>query len=247
MKIAIIGYGQMGQLLEKLAPDYGMEVVAIIDPQRGNQISAASLASAEVCLDFTWPEAVLANAKKIINLKKNLVIGTTGWQKDLPKIVEMAEQQQVGVIYSNNFSIGMNSFFLLVEKAAQLMNQLPQYDAFGYELHHNKKKDSPSGTATSLAKIVTNNLERKNIAQFDRLQRKIEPQEFHLASIRSGNIPGTHLIGFDSAADSIELKHTARNREGFAQGALQAADWIFGKEGIYDFQEIFYQILMAKA
>jgi len=247
MKIAIIGYGQMGQLLEKLAPEFGMEVVAIIDPNRNNEISESTLSQAEICLDFTQPEAVWVNAEKIIKLGKNLVIGTTGWQKDLPRIKQLAEQYQVGVIYSNNFSIGMNTFFLLVEKAAKLMNKLPQYDAFGYEMHHNKKQDSPSGTASSLAKIVTDNLERKEIAQFDRLQRKIQPQEFHLASIRSGNIPGTHLIGFDSAADTIELKHTARNREGFALGALQAAAWLGTKEGVYDFQEIFYQILMDKA
>jgi len=247
MKIAIIGYGQMGKLLERLALAQGWEVTSIIDPTLGNEISEETIGNADVCLDFTLPTAVMDNARKIAALKKNLVIGTTGWQEHLLEMAQLAKANKVGIIYGSNFSIGMNTFFLLVEKASKLMNQLPQYDTFGYEMHHNNKQDSPSGTAKSLAKIVTDNLDRKSESQFEKLDRKIRAEEFHLASIRSGNIPGTHLIGFDSTADTIELKHTARNREGFAQGALQAAAWVNNKTGLYDFQEIFFEILMDKA
>ncbi len=246
MKIAIIGYGQMGKLIEKIAPDFGLEVVSKIDPILENEITEESIKDAEVCIDFSLPNSVLPNARKIANLRKNLVIGTTGWQEHFAEIEQLSKKFGIGIIYGSNFSIGMNTFFLIVENAAKLMNQLPQYDAFGYEMHHNKKQDSPSGTAKTLADIVINNLDRKTIRQYEKLDRKINPEEFHFPSIRCGNIPGTHTIGFDSMADTIELKHTARNREGFAQGAIQAAKWINDKKGMFNFQKIFYEILMDK-
>jgi 4-hydroxy-tetrahydrodipicolinate reductase len=246
MKIAIIGYGQMGKLIEKLAPDFGLEVVCVIDPILNTEITEKNIIDADVCIDFSLPNSILSNTKKIAKLRKNLVIGTTGWQEHFYEIEQLSKNHEIGIIYASNFSIGMNTFFLIVENAAKLMNQLPQYDAFGYEMHHNKKQDSPSGTAKTLADIIIANLDKKTSQQFEKLDRKIAPEEFHFASIRSGNIPGTHTIGFDSMADTIELKHTARNREGFAQGAIQAAKWINGKTGIYNFQEIFYEILMDK-
>ena len=246
MKIAIIGYGQMGKLLESLAAANDIEVVAIIDPKLNNEISAETISEADVCIDFTLPSTAVDNAEKIAKLGKNLVIGTTGWLSELPKIREIATENKVGIIYGSNFSVGMNTFFHIVENAAKLANSLDKYDLFGYELHHNKKQDSPSGTAKTLTDIVLKNINRKEQAQFDKLDRKIQENEFHFASIRSGNIPGTHVIGFDSTADTIELKHTARNREGFAIGALKAANWINNKQGIYDFKNIFFEMLMAK-
>lgn len=246
MKIAIIGYGQMGKLIEQLAKADNIEISAIIDPTLGNEISEKSLNNADVCIDFTIPSVAISNAEKIAKLGKNIVIGTTGWLENIEKMKQIAAENSIGIIYGSNFSVGMNTFFHIVENAAQLLNSLENYDAFGYEMHHNKKQDSPSGTAKTLSDIILKNIDRKTKAQFDKLDRKIESDEFHLASIRSGNIPGTHVIGFDSSADTIELKHTARNREGFAFGALKAADWINDKTGLYNFKDIFFEMLLDK-
>lgn len=245
MKIAIIGYGQMGKLIERLATEQKIEVVSIIDPNLEKVIDAESLKDADVCIDFSLPDAVLKNCKQIAKLKKNIVIGTTGWSEHLNEISQIAQDNNIGIIYGSNFSIGMNTFFHIVANAAELINQIDNYDLFGYEMHHNKKVDSPSGTAKTLAEIVLDKVDRKETAQYDKLDRKIDDEEFHLASIRSGDIPGTHVIGFDSSADTIELKHTARSRDGFALGAISAAKWIEHKTGIYNFQDIFFQMLMG--
>lgn len=246
LRIALIGYGQMGKMLEKLAPEQGCVVTKIFDPnisQYAQEISADTLQDVDVCIDFTTPSGVIGNIDLVSSAGKNIVVGTTGWLNDLSNIENMIRLKKTGLIYSSNFSIGMNLFFLLAEKASSLIGPAGIYDVFGYELHHKKKVDSPSGTAKDLAEIVRENFPNKKSVVYDKLDRKIEESEFHFASVRGGSIPGTHVIGFDSAFDTIELKHTARNREGFAVGALRAAHWINGKEGVYDFQDIFSEIL----
>jgi 4-hydroxy-tetrahydrodipicolinate reductase len=243
LKIALIGYGRMGQLLEELAPQNNCKIVAKIDPQLGNEITANNLQDAEVCIDFSTPQAAFTNIKKLTELGKTVVVGTTGWQERLTEVKKMVMEADTGLVFGSNFSVGMNLFFRINEATAQLMNEVEAYDVLGYEMHHNHKQDSPSGTALKLANILLDNISRKKKLQLDRVQRKIVADELHFASLRGGDIPGTHSVIYDSVADSIELKHSARNRQGFALGALKAALWIKDKQGCYDFSEVFLQLL----
>ena len=197
----------------------------------------------DLCIDFTNPESVIKKIEKISKFKKNIVVGTTGWYNDLDNVKEIVDKSGIGFIYATNFSIGVNMFFKIVENAAKIVNKIEDYDIFGYELHHNKKVDSPSGTAKTIGNILIKNIDRKEKLVFDKLDRKIKPEELHIASIRSGSIPGTHVVGFDSSADTIELSHVARNREGFALGAVMAAQWINGKKGFYDIDDLMKEII----
>lgn len=205
IKFHLIGYGKMGKLVEKAALSRNHEIV--------------DLENADVCIDFTTPEAVLDTLKKIAPLKKNVVIGTTGWQQHLPEVEELVKEYQIGLLHSPNFSLGVNLFMQVVEEAAKKFLAYPDYQVGALELHHSEKKDAPSGTALSLAKKIG------------------KPVEF--ASVRCGNFPGTHSIFFDSKADLITLTHEARSREGFALGAVRAAEWLQGKKGIYTMEDIF--------
>lgn len=250
MRIALIGYGKMGKEVEKAAKMRGIEIVAIIDPNaepksgRFREITAAALMNADVAIDFTTPAAVAENIRKASGLGKNMVVATTGWHDKLEEARHIVQSTGTGLIYSSNFSIGVNVYFRIIEEAAKLFNKVDAYDVYGFEEHHNQKVDSPSGTAKTAADILLRNIERKKKAVYDKLDRKIEPDELHFASIRAGSIPGTHAVGFDSEADTIELKHTARNRSGFAAGALMAAEWIQGKRGFYtmnDFMQDYFK------
>jgi len=240
----------MGALVRKLAIEKGYEVNAIIDPSDGNathkEITLAALKDVDVCIEFSSANAVVDNVKKIAALGKAHVLATTGWYDKLAevrKIIENSNIPNTGFIYSTNFSIGVNVFFRLVEDAAKIINNLPDYDIFGYELHHNRKADSPSGTAKTLAELIVANVDRKKKIIYDKIDRKISGDELHFASIRGGDIPGTHVIGFDSTADTIELKHTARNREGFALGSIMAADWVFGKKGFFEIKDMIKDVV----
>ncbi len=250
MKIALIGYGKMGKELEKAARQRGLEVAAIIDPAVSEggifhrQINDSSLKNAEVAIDFTTPHSAIENLGKVAALKKNMVMATTGWYDRINEAKKIVDETGIGFIYSSNFSIGVNAYFRIVEEAAKLFDKVESYDVYGYELHHNQKADSPSGTARSVAEILSKNIRRKDKIQYDKVDRKIEPSELHFASIRAGWIPGTHVAGFDSEADTIEIKHVARNRGGFASGALMAAEWISGKKGFFtinDFMKDFFK------
>ena len=246
MNIAIIGYGKMGREIEKIAKLKGINVISIIDPN-GNgthrQIDEESMRNVDVCIDFTSPDAVIGNIEKISSFRKNIVVGTTGWHAKLNKAKSIANKNRIGLVYASNFSIGVNLFYRIVENAARLANKIEDYDVYGYELHHNRKIDSPSGTAKTIGDILVKNIRRKSRLIFDRIDRKIAANELHFASIRAGSIPGTHVVGFDSSADTIELKHEARNREGFALGAIMAAKWINGKKGFYTVDDLMKNIL----
>ncbi|MCD4820041.1 MAG: 4-hydroxy-tetrahydrodipicolinate reductase [Candidatus Cloacimonetes bacterium] len=243
LKICLIGYGQMGKLIKYIATKNDCQIVSIIDPILNNKIDEENLKDCDVCIDFTAPDFVKENIIKIAKFKKNIVIGTTSWYSEITKIREIAEKNNIGIIYGSNFSLGMNLFFKIVEQTTQIMNNSNDYDVFGYEIHHHKKVDSPSGTAKQISNIILENIKNKNIAQYEKLDRKIHNEEFHFSSIRGGNVPGIHSICFDSPADTIELKHTARNREGLALGALKAAHWIKNKTGLYEFSSVFSEIL----
>ncbi len=249
LNIAIIGYGKMGRTIETLAHEKGICVKSIIDPfieKQGkiyNEINKESLDGVDVCIDFTCPDVLIDNVKKIAALKKNIVVGTTAWYDKAEQVKNIIKDNNTGFIYAHNFSIGVNLLFRITAHAAKLFNKFPQYDEYAYELHHNQKVDSPSGTAVKLGEVLIKNLDRKKKLVTTRLDRKIEPDELHFASVRTGTIPGTHVIGFDSLADTIEIKHTARGRTGFADGALSAAQWINEKKGYYNFEDMMDEII----
>jgi 4-hydroxy-tetrahydrodipicolinate reductase len=224
--LAIVGCGKMGQLIDRLAPEHGFEVRARFDG--GNNASAQALShetlrGVDVAVDFTTPQAAPENIRRLALLGVNAVVGTTGWLEQLPAAREAVEQGKTGLVWAPNFSVGVNLFLEAVAHAAALFAKHQEYEAWGWEIHHAAKRDALSGTLKKLA-------EEMRAAGYAR------PVE--LSANRAGAHPGTHEIGFDSAADTITLRHTARSREGFAHGALRAARWIAGKKGFFEFNEI---------
>lgn len=247
MKLSIIGYGKMGQLIEQAALDRGVEVVSSIDPfhpeATHKEFSDDAMKGVDVCICFSQPAVALENMGDICRWKKQAVIGTTGWVDQMESVEKMVNDAGVGMVYSSNFSIGVNIFFRLIELAGQVMNKFDVYDVLGYEAHHNRKLDSPSGTAVTISNLLLENIERKTSVFEEKLDRKIEPGELHFASMRGGNIPGTHAVLFDSDFDTIEMKHTARSRTGFAVGAVLAAEWIQDKKGMFTEADMMKQLL----
>ncbi len=246
MKIALIGYGRLGKEIETIARQRGISVVRI-DPNTKDAdypaISAESLRGVDVAIDGTHPDAVLDNITKAASLGVNLVVCTTGWYDRMDEVSSIVKKNNIGLIWSGNFSIGMNIFFGLVRNAAALADKIPEYDVLVHELHHAKKADSPSGTAAMIGKIVLDAMPRKTAVVTDRLDRPIAPNEVHVSSTRGGHIPGIHEVIFDSPADTIELKHTARSRAGFASGALLAAEFIRGRKGVYSTDDLMASLL----
>jgi 4-hydroxy-tetrahydrodipicolinate reductase len=228
MKIAIVGYGKMGRMIERLALERGIAVTLKLDEFNNANftgITAENFRDVDVAIDFSTPSTVVGNIERIAALGVNLVIGTTGWQPQMPHVKSIVEKHTIGLIWSPNYSIGVNAFFRIVNAAARLLANEPQYEAWAWEIHHSAKKDAPSGT---LMKLLDEMCEAGYERQVD------------VASNRAGTIAGTHEIGFDSAADTITLRHTARSREGFALGALKAAEWIAGKKGFHEFGDILF-------
>jgi 4-hydroxy-tetrahydrodipicolinate reductase len=246
MKIALIGYGKMGRQVESVAAGRGHDVILRVDPKAVNADSSQcheDIRNADVCIEFTHPNSVVDNIRTIVDFKTPLVTGTTGWFDRIDEVRKWVEDSGTGFVFAPNFSLGMNLFFKIVEQAADIMNRFKSYDISGTEIHHNAKADAPSGTAKVISKILIDRIDRKREAVYNLGNRKIEPYELHFTSQRIGSVPGIHKIIFDSTADTLELSHSARNREGFALGAVTAAEWIAGKKGFYSFSEIIEQIL----
>ncbi len=247
MKLSIIGYGKMGQLIEQAALERGAEVISTIDPfnpkASHKSVSEESMNGVDVCICFSQPDAAMGNIADACRWKKQVVVGTTGWVDKMSEVEVMVNENNVGLVYSSNFSIGVNIFFRLIELAGQVMNKFDVYDILGYEAHHNRKIDSPSGTAVTISNIRLDNIDRKTTVFEEKLDRKIDPHELHFSSMRGGNIPGTHAVLFDSEFDTIELKHTARSRTGFAVGSVIAAEWIQDKKGLFTEADMMKQLL----
>lgn len=216
--LALIGYGKMGRMLDQLALEYGFTVTARRDIGREE-----SLSGADVAIEFSTPAAVLSNVKLAADAGIPLVIGTTGWLDHLDQVKALT--QASGAVWSPNYSVGVNVFFRAVQETARLLKDEKEYGAWAWEIHHSTKKDAPSGT---LLKAV----ETMRQAGFER--------PIDVSSNRAGAHPGTHEIGFDSMADTITLRHSARSREGFARGALKAAQWIAGRKGFHEFTEVLF-------
>jgi len=230
--LAIVGCGKMGRLVERLADEYGFSLSARFSHANIASLSRETLNGAGVAIEFTNPSGAPENIRRLAALGVNCVCGTTGWYEELPQIREVIASSHTGLVYGANFSVGVNLFLEVVARAAQLFAQHPEYEAWGWEIHHSAKKDAPSGTLTKLA-------EEMRGAGFT--------GPLTLSSNRAGAHIGTHEIGFDSSADTITLRHTARSREGFARGALQAARWIGGKKGVFEFREILAELQSSAA
>jgi 4-hydroxy-tetrahydrodipicolinate reductase len=242
MNITLIGFGKMGRMVASLAAP-AHTIASIIDPTAPDathrNIDAAALQNTDVVIDFSHPTVVLSNVGLVAPFKKNIVMGTTGWYGQLEAVRQIITQYGIGFLYSSNFSIGVQLFLKLVERAGQLFNTFEQYDVFAHEFHHRQKADSPSGTALSVGKALLKTMPRKREILSDTSHEKIAPDRLHLTSTRGGFVPGTHEVYFDSEADTVEIRHTARGRAGFASGALRAAEWLNGKKGFFTMEDIF--------
>lgn len=231
MKIALIGYGKMGRMVEAVARRRGLEIgptLDIADNEGGLGITRDSMAGVDVAIEFSQPDAVVANIAAAARAGVNLVVGTTGWDAERSRVETIVAENGIGLVHASNFSVGMNLFFEIVDRASRVAARVSGYDPFLAEEHHRAKKDAPSGTALTLRGIVA--------AHF-------EGSRLEIASVRAGHIPGNHTAGFDSEADTIVLEHRARNRQGFAEGAVMAARWIAGKRGLFDFRTVFKEII----
>jgi len=236
MKIALLGYGAMGKEIDRIALERGHEISGRFDIETP---ASNTTLNGDVAIDFSSAGAVSYNTQLCAECGINLVIGTTGWNSERENIETIVTNTGIGIVYGSNFSVGMQLFFRIVERAAELVNGTPEYDVLLHELHHHRKADSPSGTALSLADIVLQNVTRKQSVLPETSHGRIAPDVLHVTSSRIGEITGTHTLYMDSLADTIELTHRAKNRSGFALGAVLAAEWIAGKNGFHDFTDIF--------
>ena len=229
MKIALIGRGAMGKLIERLATEKGHEIGVAIDDADAS-LSASDLAGklkdVEVAIDFTTASAVRRNVEACLEADVSLVEGTTGWNAERDVIQKIVTDGDGSFVFGANFSIGVNLFYRIVDHASELFAKFAEYETFIEEQHHSRKKDAPSGTALKIKDIVAKHITK----------------DFSVSATRAGNIPGTHRVGFDGPADQILLEHTARSREGFAYGAILAAEWIIGKKGFYEFGAVMDEI-----
>lgn len=251
MKIALLGYGKMGRFIEGLAQSAGDEVVLIVDEHNRADIQPVDLRAADVIIEFTRPEAAIPNIDLALAAGVPIVVGTTGWLNDLPEVSKRVTAKGGGLFWASNFSIGVNVFFAAAERLGALLGEYGGYSAAVTEIHHTQKLDAPSGTGITLAETVA-----EQLADYDswslaavnspvpqaRIAPATAPKEGTIAlpisSIREEGVPGTHHLTLQSSVDTIELKHTAHSREGFARGALTAARWLVGKQGVFTMKDL---------
>jgi 4-hydroxy-tetrahydrodipicolinate reductase len=229
MKIALLGYGKMGQVIERIALERGHEIVLKKDEFN----TYDGLSNADVAIDFSVPTAAVANISNSFHANVPVISGTTGWLEHYDEMLALCKEKNGGFISSSNFSLGVNIFFELNEYLAKIMSKLDSYSVEMEEIHHTQKLDAPSGTAISLAKGVIENSSYTNWTL-----ENPEPNQIHIETKRIGTVPGTHTVTYNSAVDAIEIKHTAHNREGFALGAVIAAEWIVGKHGVFTMKDV---------
>ena len=226
MNLAIVGYGKMGRLIEQFAPQYEGQVKLRLDIDNNAKfegLTKGNFCGIDAAIEFSTPSSAPENIERLAQLGVNVVVGTTGWFGELERARKAVERAGTGLVWSPNFSVGVSIFHQIVAEAARRMARQPDYGAWAWEIHHATKKDAPSGTLLALVETMKQNGYSKPV---------------DTSASRAGAHPGTHEMGFDSAADTITIRHTARSREGFARGALRAARWIVGKKGFFDFREI---------
>lgn len=238
MKIALLGYGKMGQAIEKIATERGHEIILKIDQNTQNYTFEnvdIAFENVDIAIEFSTPESAFANISKALQAKIPVVAGTTGWLSKYNEAVELCKANNTAFLYASNFSIGVNIFFEINKALAQLMKNLPEYSVSIEEIHHTQKLDAPSGTAISLAETIIENSSKTHW----KLNEASE-NEIPITAKRIENTPGTHTVTYQSDIDTIEIKHTAHNRKGFALGAVLAAEWILGRKGIFSMKEVLF-------
>ena len=226
LRIALVGYGRMGKAIDAISDEHGCRVVERLDihnNRNGEGLESSSLNDVDVAIEFSLPESVVSNVTKLAARGINVIIGTTGWEKDEPVLRRLVEENHIGVVHAANFSLGVNLFEAIVERSAKLFAQHEDFGAWIHEGHHDAKKDAPSGTALAL----------KNS-----MQKIGYPREIDISSTRAGKLPGIHTVGYDGPFDTITLTHTARDRATFARGALEAARWVTNKQGWFTMRNV---------
>ncbi len=244
MKIALLGYGKMGKAIEKIAEAKGHEIVYRVDLNNAFDFLSLSLENVDVAIDFSMPTAAVENILKCFEAKVPIVVGTTGWYDQFDFIKEKCLSEGQSMLYSSNFSIGVNIFYKINKVLAQIMKNHDSYDVMINEVHHTAKKDHPSGTALTLAKQIMSEVEKKEKIKdrliFDKTTpaQSTKPNELLIESHREGDVMGDHTVRYESVIDAIEITHIAKSRYGFAKGALMSAEWLVGKKGIYTLDDI---------
>lgn len=240
MRIALLGYGRMGRAIEQEALQRGHDISHRIDQDNRDELAQLSPDNTDVVIEFTHPDSFEANRKAVMAAGVPLVVGTTGWYDRIEEIKAEVEGQQGSFMYASNFSVGVNLFFKLNQRLAELMNGQPEYDPFIEERHHRHKADGPSGTAHTLARDLIARLDRKSQVSDAALRNRApKEEELSVSFSRGGDIKGTHTVAYTSEIDTITIEHQAHSRRGFALGAVIAAEWMKGKKGFYEFSEIF--------
>ena len=232
MKIALVGYGKMGKIIDEIATQRNHEIVARLNESPTSE----NLNNADVVIEFSNPEVAFNNIKTCLENNIPVICGTTGWLDQKPEIEKIAAENNTAFLYGSNFSLGVNLFFALNEKLADLMKNFPEYNVQLEEIHHTHKKDAPSGTAISLAEGIIKNDQRFEGWKLDETKEK----ELGIFAIREDEVPGTHSVFYKSSVDEIEIKHTAYSRNGFALGAVIAAEWIKGKTGNFSMKDVLF-------
>jgi len=235
MKIALIGYGKMGKAIHEIALQKNIDVALIIDVDNRNKITKEELQKVDVAIEFTSPHTAVENIKWCFDADVPVVVGSTGWTNELEDIKELARQKNKAFLFAPNFSIGVNIFFEVNRYLAQIMNQHEEYDITLEEIHHTEKKDAPSGTGLHAALDILKRVKRKTSWENNTSEKQ---EVLPIISKREDNVPGTHLVTYESSIDRIDLIHTAHNRKGFAGGALLAAEWLVGKKGAYSMEDV---------
>lgn len=236
MKVALIGYGKMGHTIEEIARSRGHEIVSIIDVNNAQDMDSDAFKSADVAIEFTRPESAIANIRKCFEGKVPVVCGTTGWVTEIEKIKKEMAEADGTLFWASNFSIGVNIFFAMNKYLAKIMNNFPDYNVEMTEIHHVHKLDAPSGTAITLAEGILEHMDRKS-QWVDELEK--EATDIAIKAVREGEVPGTHIINYKSEIDEITISHEAKNRKGFALGAVVAAEFTAGKKGFLGMEDMF--------
>lgn len=234
MNIALVGYGKMGKTIEQIAAERGHNIVLRISSSNADELTKENLQKADVVIEMTQPDAAKENVLLCLNAGVPVTTGTTGWNADIPLAEKAAADNNTAFLYASNYSVGVNIFFEVNKMLAKLMNDQPSYDVSMREVHHTQKKDSPSGTAITLANQVLEQVQRKTKWS----EEETSDNSLHITALREEGVPGTHSIKYSSSIDDIEITHTAHNRNGFALGAVLAAEFIVGKKGVYTMKDV---------
>jgi 4-hydroxy-tetrahydrodipicolinate reductase len=235
MKIAIIGYGKMGKMIEQQAKEESITISRIIDTKY--ELVSAYFNKDEVAIEFTEPDVCLGNIEILTNKGVNIICGTTGWYEHMEKVKRLVSVCGTGFLYASNFSIGVNIFWKIVKEAATIIDKFEDYDVLVHEIHHGKKKDSPSGTAITTAHIILDNIKRKEHIVTEKMDKAPKANEVHVSSTRGGHVIGKHEVMFDSLSDSISILHDSKGRSAYAKGAINCAKWVQSKRGFFNIND----------